>query len=141
MSNHWILDKDHNVVPADLMEWAKWFEDYENRRVRLTRVGLYYVSTVFLGISHNFGNLNEPKQIFESMVYIKNKHTIEIPDLPEAGIKGYSREVNNEFLDIQYRCDTWREAVAQHESVMAEVMQPGDEIEEVSELSESAQKV
>ena len=36
MSDHWILD-GHQVVPADLMTWAKWFGS-ANRSVARTEI-------------------------------------------------------------------------------------------------------
>lgn len=112
MSEHYILNEAHEVVPAPLLEWAAFFEDYSKRRVRLTRVGPYFVSTVFLGLDHSFGQ-DGPPVVFETMVYIK------------------TTERESEFLDTQYRCSTWPEAIAQHESVISEVMQPSDDLEEV----------
>lgn len=138
MSMHWILNDAHELVPAELLEWAQWFEDFNNRRVRLTRVGPYYVSTVFMGLSHNFMHPDEPMDVFETMVYVNNKHMITLPAIPEAGIKGLTLECERDFLDIQYRCDTWTEAIAQHESVIAEVMQAGDELEEIDDRIHSS---
>ena len=136
MSMHWILNDSHEAVPVDLMEWAHFFEDFSNRRVRHTRVGPYFVSTVFLGLDHSFGS--GPPLLFETMVYIPNKHTINLPAIAEIGLKGYSREVENEFLDIQERCSTWDEAIAQHESVMEQIRQSGDDQEEIPEAQSTA---
>jgi hypothetical protein len=36
-----------------------------------------------------------------------------------------------EFVDIQRRCSTWDEAEAQHQSVLDELRQSSDEIEEL----------
>lgn len=112
MSKYWILDKDHAVVEAGLMEWARFFEDHKNRRVRLTSVGPRIVSTVFLGLSHNFDDLDQPLSIFETMVY------------------GISKDSKSEFMDTQLRCDTWEQALAQHEAVIEQVKTPGVHIEE-----------
>jgi len=58
--------KDREAVPADLMTWATWFETAD-RAVAKTQVGDFRVSTVFLGIDHNFGD--GPPLIFETMVF------------------------------------------------------------------------
>ncbi len=57
----------HEVVPVDdLLEWGSWFET-ANRHVGLDIFGDVRVSTVFLGLDHNFGN-GEPL-LFETMVF------------------------------------------------------------------------
>ena len=44
------------------------FEDYDYKRVDLTEVGPYVVSTVWLGLDHNYME-NGPPLIFETMVF------------------------------------------------------------------------
>lgn len=64
------LDEKGNPIPAtDLIEWAKWFESCgEQRQVAVTRdVNGYYVSTVFLGIDHNF--FSSPPILWETMIF------------------------------------------------------------------------
>ena len=71
---HWILDANHNPVPVDdVIQWGMWFEKHENRRVGDDTVERpdsdpVRVSTVFLGIDHNFGD-SGPPLLFESMVF------------------------------------------------------------------------
>lgn len=56
-------------VPCDdLMEWALWFEDAQHRVVRLTQVGPWHVSTIFLGLDHRFFGKGPPI-LFETMVW------------------------------------------------------------------------
>lgn len=132
MSEHYILNEAHEVVPAELLEWARWFEDFNNRRVRLTRIGPYYVSTVFMGLNHSWEE-DGPPLVFETMVYIKNRHTVKFPEIPEAGIKGWEKQLDSEFLDTQERCSTWDEAIVQHERVIEDIRNPGDDLEEIDE--------
>lgn len=72
---HYILDKKGNPVATDLMTWATWFEksckdfDATKRRVAMTTIGRYKVSTVFLGLDHNFGK--GPPVLWETMVFKK----------------------------------------------------------------------
>lgn len=66
MSDHYIL-VDGEVKPAELMEWAEWFGNMDNRRIARTKVGSAEVSTVFLGLNHNWGD--GPPLIFETMVF------------------------------------------------------------------------
>lgn len=68
-ANYWILDDDGEAVPCqDVMEWAKSFKANELRIVAKDQVGPYFVSTVFLGINHNFGH-DGPPLLFETMVF------------------------------------------------------------------------
>lgn len=67
MSEYYIL-KDGVPVPCDLMTWAKSFEEDRDAN----RIGLYEdngirVSTVFLGLNHNFGP-GDPI-LFETMIF------------------------------------------------------------------------
>lgn len=69
MSLYYKLDANHNVIRcADVMEWGRWFEDHDARRVGDTTVGAKRVSTVFLGLNHNFGE-SDDLIIFETMVF------------------------------------------------------------------------
>jgi hypothetical protein len=64
-----ILDADHQPVPADLDTWGAWFERIENRLVAWTEANSEtHVSTVFLGIDHNYG-WHGPRVMFETMVF------------------------------------------------------------------------
>ncbi len=68
MSTHWILD-GHEPVEATLEEWGKWFEGGHNyRKVALTDRGSIRISTVFLGIDHDFGG-SGPPILFETMIF------------------------------------------------------------------------
>jgi hypothetical protein len=67
MMGYYILDDNHNVVAVDLMTWARWYETDE-RLVGDTTVGDVRVSTVFLGIDHNFGSSHRPI-LFETLIF------------------------------------------------------------------------
>ena len=98
MSDTYILNKDHTVRKVPMLEWAEWSEkDRENKRVALTKVDEHTeVSTVFLGLDHNFSE-SGPPLIFETMVF--------------GGVMG-------EECD---RYSTWDQAVAGHEAMLARV--------------------
>lgn len=51
----------------DLLEWARWFET-ANRHVAQTMVGTVRVSTVFLGLDHNWKDSGDPI-LFETMIF------------------------------------------------------------------------
>jgi hypothetical protein len=99
VSDKYILD-GHEPVPCDdLLTWGRWFQTAE-RRVAKTQVGLYRVSTVFLGLDHRMGDAGRPL-LFETMVFDAGK------DGDEADF-GFDRYA------------TWAEAEAGHARAVAE---------------------
>jgi len=60
------------IKHANMFEWSKWFFNIENRRIDYTELETGHVSTVFLGIDHDFSidKLLQKKPIlFETMVF------------------------------------------------------------------------
>lgn len=96
MLHHYILDINHNpVVCADVLEWAKWFGEIENKRVGYTVfINKEEVSTVFLGLDHNYARTGPPI-LFETMIFC----------VPES----------SELDQYQERCSTWSEAQKMHD--------------------------
>lgn len=67
MSEYYVLDGKKPRRVSDVMEWAKSFEK-SDRKVAYTELGDgAYVSTVFLGLNHQWGD--GPPLIFESLVF------------------------------------------------------------------------
>jgi hypothetical protein len=65
----YILDEDGNPQQEDdIAKWGAWFENEVFRRVHLTRENGITVSTVFLGIDHNFFEPGKPI-LWETMVF------------------------------------------------------------------------
>lgn len=69
----WILRDRKPVAAGSLTEWAAWFEQFDNRRVADDSIEQpehdpVRVSTVFLGIDHNFGGAGPPL-LFETLVF------------------------------------------------------------------------
>jgi hypothetical protein len=94
--HHYRLTADHRTVPvSDYSEFARDFGDIDNRRVAATQVGPLWISTVFLGIDHNWSG--GPPLLFETMVF---------GDAEESG--------------EMHRYSTWDEAVAGHARVVAQ---------------------
>jgi hypothetical protein len=88
---HWILDKNHEPVKCTLMEWAQWMEVHSNKIVEQTEIKGYMVSTVFLGLDHNFGGKGPPV-LFETMVFRAddwNKFDKKKRGLPEQDMNRY----------------------------------------------------
>lgn len=66
MTDNYIL-KDKKIVKCDdLIKWANWFEKAD-RNVAVDSFDDIMVSTVFLGLNHQFGN--GPPLLFETMVF------------------------------------------------------------------------
>jgi hypothetical protein len=87
-SGYYILQGKLAVPCDDLMTWGRWMETHD-RRVGFDTVGPYEISTVFLGLDHQFG-VGLPI-LFETMIFAGN------------------------FSDLyQDRCGTWQEAVEMH---------------------------
>ncbi len=71
---HYIL-KNGRIKRVDFMTWARWFEhSYNERVISRTDVGPYTVSTVFLGLDHNFFG-EGPAILFESIVFCGRRST------------------------------------------------------------------
>jgi hypothetical protein len=69
-SKHWILDEHGQPKPVDLMTWAYWLENAQNRIVKQEWIGEVKVSTVFLGLDHNYSlHHNAPPYLWETMVF------------------------------------------------------------------------
>ena len=65
-NDKYILDENGKPKTVDLLTWAKWFETADTV-IKQTKIGDVKVSTVFLGLDHNFGE-GEPL-IFETMIF------------------------------------------------------------------------
>src|SRR5262245_34782727 len=88
----WKLDGTTPVPMRDdeLLAWAEWYEKAD-RIVKQEYAGPYFISTVFLGLDHNFAR-NGPPILFETMIF-------------------------SDFASLSYqeRCSTWEEALAMHQ--------------------------
>ncbi len=70
---------DGEIKPTtDILEWAKWHQAKDARRVDYTDVKGFYVSTVFLGIDHNFMFDGSKPILFETMVFEDKVETSKI---------------------------------------------------------------
>jgi hypothetical protein len=64
----YILDAEGHPQPVpDVEAWAMWRAEHDTR-IALTTVGNITISTVFLGIDHNWSN-HGPAVLFETMVF------------------------------------------------------------------------
>lgn len=97
---HYVLRGREPVPCEDFVEWGRWFETAD-RHVARTDIGGVFVSTVFLGLDHNWAG-GEPI-LFETMTFFDDRE-----------IEGWHE------LHVR-RCSTWLEAETQHELTVAEV--------------------
>jgi len=69
-TRYYILDEQGEPTPcADLHAWAEWMENHHRRQLAVTDVGgLFFVSTVFLGIDHRFYG-DGPPVLWETMTF------------------------------------------------------------------------
>lgn len=94
MSDCYILNENNQAVPVDHITWANWYEAAD-RCVAEHRNKLRTVSTVFLGLDHQFGG--GPPLIFETMVF--------------------TTDTNDPADGICERYSTWNEALKGHAEV------------------------
>jgi hypothetical protein len=64
---HWILDDKDRPVEVDLLTWARWFGTAD-RLVFQETIGQNAISTVFMGIDHNF-EPDGPPILWETMTF------------------------------------------------------------------------
>jgi hypothetical protein len=97
MSDHYILGGSDGKTPimCDLMTWARSLEGRGSRIVAKEYVYGSLISTVFLGLDHNYGE--GPPLLFETLVF-------------GGPMDGECR-----------RCTTWQEAEEQHEAMVERV--------------------
>lgn len=100
-SNLYILHDDHTAVPErNVGAWGEWMESH-NRRVARTHISeSLMVSTVFLGVDHQWGD--GPPHLYETMCFMV------VDDAPKwEGLDDYTR-----------RYATWEEAERGHDEVV-----------------------
>lgn len=104
MSDKYILVGQTPVPCDDVLEWARWFETTD-RVVFQDEIGQHLVSTVFLGLDHNFmrriTGVGEPL-LFETMVFCHHEPVCELDQRTD-------------------RYSTWLEAETGHKAEAAHV--------------------
>src|SRR3972149_5510632 len=87
-NGYYILDKHGEpMVETDSMRWSEWFKTAD-RKVNGTDVGAFFVSTVFLGMDHNFGD-GEPI-LYETCIFKNNESKIELGDFHSEVVDRYT---------------------------------------------------
>jgi hypothetical protein len=112
--NSYVL-RGKTPVPCTSLEELVLFEKEDGHRVALTRLGdKVQVSTVFLGIDHNYFGIGPPI-LFETMVFYKR-------DVPRIRKSPFTNRAEVDDVGIgnpQIRYATWDEAEAGHRRVVA----------------------
>lgn len=93
LQRNYILVDREPVLEPDLLEWARKFGSCD-RVVAQTEIEGGVISTVFLGLDHNWGA--GPPLLFETMVFIDGESV------------------------LCERCSTWKQAEAQHAYILAQ---------------------
>jgi hypothetical protein len=107
MLTNYVLIGQTPVPEPDLLTWAESFEHCD-RHVAKTRVlDLCEVSTIFLGIDHNWSR-EGPPVLFETMIFWGGDRSGSLGDAQE-----------------QCRCCTWAEAEAMHAEAVRYAASPG----------------
>jgi hypothetical protein len=110
MSHGRYILKGKIPVPCeDLLTWGRWLEDSQQRVVKQEDVGPFWVSTVFLGLDHNWGD--GPPLLFETMIF---------RDVTEADRRrrGGPKHVSVDDAPM-WRTSTWELALEQHQEAVA----------------------
>jgi len=107
---HYILDENRQPVEVDMMTWAQWFSQ-NDRLVAEDFTGFYRLSSVFLGIDHQWGK--GPPMLFETMVFLRESEI--------KKIFGRYRPVNEEAFelgDTQWRYSSWDDCATAHQTIL-----------------------
>lgn len=108
--NSFVLNGRVAEACPDLVRWVKFMKNTEARRISETFVGPMRVSTVFIGLDHNFCE-KCPPILFETMVFA--------PCEPE---QVFSMTITSEEIpDYTRRYCTYEEAEAGHAEVVAQL--------------------
>jgi hypothetical protein len=116
--NYWRI-VNRKVVPSTRRQWCEFFASPE-RLIKQETVGDFWVSTVFLGIDHNFSG-DGPPVLFETIVFGEPE---------EQDLLGRKQQVRPSLQMDRY-C-TLDEAEAGHEQVVQQLRQQLDQAERLT---------
>jgi hypothetical protein len=95
---YFLLDDNETAIPCSIEEWGNFLEDARGTKRRIVKQEYIYdkfISTVFLGLNHNWSSKGTPL-IFETMIFNDNNGC-------------------EEYCD---RYSTWDEALIGHEKAV-----------------------
>lgn len=82
---------DKDGKPMELMEWAKKFKDLKYRIIAQDKVNGYRISTVWMGLDHQFGN--GPPLIFETMAFQEDEKYQDRYTTLEEALQGHQKAI------------------------------------------------
>jgi hypothetical protein len=107
---YYILERGRVVPvtgPNAMLIWAQWLEDDKNRRhVGSDQIGQLWVSTVFMGLDHNWSDDGEPI-LFETMIFTDDK---EMHDLHCRRYSTMEEAERGHLVACRYARRLWRRA-------------------------------
>jgi len=117
LDTHYILDINGEVKEEpDLLKWANWFQVSRNKHgVMQNTIGEYEVSTVFLGLDHNFTGKGVPI-LWETMVFERKETEVKIG----ARMQSIRKTLDTDNMFRRYA--TKEEALKGHEEIMKSVV-------------------
>jgi hypothetical protein len=101
-----------------LLTWARWIEDcHAERVVKQEDVGDLWISTVFMGLDHNF--LDGPPMLFETMIF-RYANEQDRQEAREHGFTSTFKHATLEGEDVpMWRSPTWEMALEDHAEAVA----------------------
>lgn len=100
MNIKYILDEHGEPkLEPDILRWARWFETAD-RRVAVDTIGQYKVSTVFLGLDHNFSE--GPPLLWETMIFGRGKLNLYMRryETKDEAVVGHSETIEMVRLNV-----------------------------------------
>lgn len=88
----YILEGKKPVPCSDLQKWGEWIGTPENRRIEWTDIEGGFISTVFLGIDHNFHGSGDPV-LYETLVQQGGFEHMERYSSYDEAVKGHKKYV------------------------------------------------
>jgi hypothetical protein len=131
MNGRYILIGQTPVPCEDLLEWGRWMQDAD-RIVLRTVIGEWRVSTVFLGLDHQFGQ--GPPILFETMIFLTaaERRPDESLDDMFQRTRPLEEAADQKLVDYQRRYSNWSSAECGHEEAVRLVEQLTDAPRRVS---------
>lgn len=121
--------KNKIAYPCDsLQEWAEFMESGD-RRVAETTIDGFWISTVFLGMNHNFGE-GEPL-LFETMVFAREEGGTEPADTVDFRLA----MLRDSFWGAAKRDSNWADAEQSHKAICDDIRL---QLEKAREKAENA---
>lgn len=103
MTTHYILADRRPVPEPDVLTWAQWYRQHNRHVARTNLTQTLDVSTIFLGLDHNFGSRGRPI-LFETMVFDTSEHP-------------------SDWHEYQERYSTWEDAEAGHKRIVTAIQE------------------